>query len=951
MLKEDVEAFFREQDARMNEPEDDMDEYLARMAAMRRSPDPSFDTCDEPAQWDDASHAPSDASNKPASTTRREGSSELVPPPTFKQTAGDVAQEDVPMRSVTPTFPRSIQPVPSPASMRASPSPPTVIDHQPRPTLKRKESPTKPDKPLRKKAAIDTHVSPPQTTSEPSKKPKSTTKAVRPIIQIPPPPVPENLSSSPIEEPNFSVVVSRFEPAATSTQPPKLAAEPSAFQLMLQRTENHARMKRERKLLKAGVKDSASSKARSSSIESSDIISVSSSSRPASPEPARQPPAPSTKPKPKTKVPAHDPPKPAPPKKNAKGKKERVKMYPKDYAQMLNDKLNEPADPKAKPCRKFLAGKTIFYVGGEMTWASETTKGRMEIIVKHGGTLLPVFDAERVTHVVSEAAMHATLRALSVTRLSQLPEHVPVVRWDWVVTGFSGKLGPLFEYAAFSQRIPPIEMPARPAGSKGKGKDKQRAEPASNDDVSHISTFTQDKPAVDGSEDGREPEGDRGPLLSPPSSPHLKASASLVKVENKPADPLAEFYAQARAEREKDLADEDETDVDEVSDSDKEDTPNPGPPRKRGWTCDNKEAQRKDGPNEYIAKKLEELMLLHKAKPGDEDHWRAFSYQKCLRAIRNYPKRIKTIEQARSIRGVGDKTALKVPRWRSFSSACLLSDALQIMEIINTGDLRRIAYENTDDVKVRQIFQGIYGVGQSTAVKWYAAGCRTLEDLLAGKGGVELSPQQRIGIEFYDDINSRMPRAEVKALFELIKPIALNIDPKLDVRVMGSYRRGKADCGDIDIMITRDPADGRTHAGILHHLLKALHARQIITADLALPEDPFDLEAIYRGLCCLPDVRGARQRRIDFLTVPWTSRGAALLYYTGDDIFNRAMRLKANHLGYSLNQKGLFAGVVRDPRNRTIKLNTGNLVASETEEEIFRMLDVPFREPHERVRG
>ena len=46
--------------------------------------------------------------------------------------------------------------------------------------------------------------------------------------------------------------------------------------------------------------------------------------------------------------------------------------------------------------------------------------------------------------------MHASLRALGVTRLSQLPEHVPVVRWDWVVTGFSGKLGPLFEYAAFA---------------------------------------------------------------------------------------------------------------------------------------------------------------------------------------------------------------------------------------------------------------------------------------------------------------------------------------------------------------------------------------------------------------------------------------------------------------------------------------------------------------------
>ncbi len=38
--------------------------------------------------------------------------------------------------------------------------------------------------------------------------------------------------------------------------------------------------------------------------------------------------------------------------------------------------------------------------------------------------------------------------------------------------------------------------------------------------------------------------------------------------------------------------------------------------------------------------------------------------------------------------------------------------------------------------------------------------------------------------------------------------------------------------------------------------------------------------------------------------------------------FNRALRLKANHMGYSLNQRGLWEGVVRDPSNRTRKLNT-----------------------------
>ena len=79
--------------------------------------------------------------------------------------------------------------------------------------------------------------------------------------------------------------------------------------------------------------------------------------------------------------------------------------------------------------------------------------------------------------------------------------------------------------------------------------------------------------------------------------------------------------------------------------------------------------------------------------------------------------------------------------------------------------------------------------------------------------------------------------------------------------------------------------------------------------------------------------------------------------------------MKANVLGYSLNQKGLFGNIVRDPRDRRVKMNageptlsgtsvflsnyktTGVLVASETEEEIFKILGVPWQEPHERVRG
>lgn len=33
--------------------------------------------------------------------------------------------------------------------------------------------------------------------------------------------------------------------------------------------------------------------------------------------------------------------------------------------------------------------------------------------------------------------------------------------------------------------------------------------------------------------------------------------------------------------------------------------------------------------------------------------------------------------------------------------------------------------------------------------------------------------------------------------------------------------------------------------------------------------------------------------------------------------------MKANVLGYSLNQKGLFGNIVRDPRDRRVKMNAG----------------------------
>ena len=99
-----------------------------------------------------------------------------------------------------------------------------------------------------------------------------------------------------------------------------------------------------------------------------------------------------------------------------------------------------------------------------------------------------------------------------------------------------------------------------------------------------------------------------------------------------------------------------------------------------------------------IAMQLQELMELHKAKPSEDDRWRAFSYGKCkwlkcsemspgdltfyggLRGLRNHPTRIASYAEARSIKGVGDKTAQKV------SGCCLSLSIANICAMEDYGD-------------------------------------------------------------------------------------------------------------------------------------------------------------------------------------------------------------------------------------------------------------------------
>lgn len=74
---------------------------------------------------------------------------------------------------------------------------------------------------------------------------------------------------------------------------------------------------------------------------------------------------------------------------------------------------------------------------------------------------------------------------------------------------------------------------------------------------------------------------------------------------------------------------------------------------------------------------LKELMDIHQNRPTEDDRWRVYSYGKgehlfrarqpltdegttAIRALRDLPTAIRSYEEALSIKGVGEKTALKV---------------------------------------------------------------------------------------------------------------------------------------------------------------------------------------------------------------------------------------------------------------------------------------------------
>ncbi|EHL02408.1 putative DNA polymerase lambda [Glarea lozoyensis 74030] len=309
------------------------------------------------------------------------------------------------------------------------------------------------------------------------------------------------------------------------------------------------------------------------------------------------------------------------------------------------------------------------------------------------------------------------------------------------------------------------------------------------------------------------------------------------------------------------------------------------------------------------------------------DTFRNMSYRKGATALRSQTRKITDYDEAREIFGIGHSLATK------------------IVEFHRRGRLAKLEYTKLDGRdSIVQKFMKIYGVGASQADKWVDQGHKTLEDLVAN---VPLTENQKIGIAHYEDFNIRIPREEMHALGDIVKQAVAKIDPKVEATMGGSYRRGAKTSGDIDFMLTKPGTTSTLELlPFLHSLVTYLQNTGFLVAALAVPSyRSADAGSKWHGACKLPD--NPIWRRIDLLLVPASEWGAALIYFTGDDIFNRSLRLLASKYDMRLNQRGLYEHCMRGKGR--VKLTEGTLIKGLDERGIFERLGVPWRPPEERI--
>jgi len=348
-----------------------------------------------------------------------------------------------------------------------------------------------------------------------------------------------------------------------------------------------------------------------------------------------------------------------------------------------------------------------------------------------------------------------------------------------------------------------------------------------------------------------------------------------------------------------------------------------------------------------ILKQLEYYNRKH-----EKAQFKAKIYREAVEQLKNYKEKINSSENIKDLPGIGKAITDK------------LDEYIKTGKVKNLEELKKkYGTEEYQIEKIKQnkkdIFLQIPWIGDATAEKIIELNINNIQELkqrqdeeIPGKGKKKLkllNDSQKKGLIYYEEIAERIPRKEIDDYKELLTKIFnetcaengySNKTNKFEI--VGSYRRGKPDSGDIDIFIT-SAEDDKT---IFNKFLEKMDGTK---KDEESNESKIIKAFLTRGEKKVMVIGKLTEknlaRRLDFLYSPPEEYAFAILYFTGSMEFNTAMRQHTLMQNLTLNEHGFHK------MENKIKGNKITSPPFNTEKDIFDYLNLEFKEPNERIDG
>ena len=315
--------------------------------------------------------------------------------------------------------------------------------------------------------------------------------------------------------------------------------------------------------------------------------------------------------------------------------------------------------------------------------------------------------------------------------------------------------------------------------------------------------------------------------------------------------------------------------------------------------------------NASVVAALRQLVAYTKLEDGQSQSFRTRAYEKAIDVISATSVQVGdlSIAELKGIDGIGDSTARKIVEFSSNGSIGKVErlkerfppTMLDLMRIPGLGPKTVLLLQESLDVV------DVEGLAQAIDKQQL----RSLPGLGAKSEDKIAKSISLLGIHSDE---SRSPIAEAMDVASRVMAELEGMEGVLRIEYAGSLRRLSETIGDIDILVTAEPGSS------------------IADAFTGLP----GVTAILGSGGTKASVVMDDRVQVDLRVVPEAAFGAALMYFTGSKGHNIALRQRALDRGLTLNEYSLS------------DIDTGAVVASETEADIYHRLDLRWITPEVR---